>query len=301
LYGFAWAARWFRQTRYTSFQRQLNLYRFTRIASGPDKNGYHHPYFLRGREDLTHRIPRLPRNGNGARGPDTEVPEPNFYRMAPITNETVVPLPISSNTNNDDSNNVVTRPAASTVTQQPRQSSTLHQVNHPFLDNVLPSRINHVLSDNAIVNLDLASTYLPGRLTTASNPMTRTDSSILDRLLSSPSPLNLSAASAVNPMFQQLHRQNARNVISYPSLDDVTMATYILSQQMPERNRMIFHPQQPTIDLTSLINPLVPGDDAVQPLSFAATHSDAFILERWMARQQDQASALALLQQLRQL
>jgi HSF-type DNA-binding len=293
LYGFAWAARWFRQTRYTSFQRQLNLYRFTRITSGPDKNGYHHPYFLRGREDLTYRILRLPRNGNGVRGPDTEVPEPNFYRMAPITNETVVPLPSSSNTNNDDSNNVVTRPAASTVTQQPRQPSTLHQVNHPFLDNVLPSRINHVLPDNAIVNL--------GRLATASNPMTRTDSSILDRLLSSPSPLNLSAASAANPMFQQLHRQNARNIVSYPSSDDLTMATYILSQQMPERNRTLLHPPQPTIDLTSLINPLVPGDDAGQPLSFPATQSDAFILERWMARQQDQASALALLQQLRQL
>jgi hypothetical protein len=232
--------------------------RFTRIASGPDKNGYHHPYFLRGREDLTHRILRVPRNGNGARGPDTEVPESNFYRMAPITNETVVPLPISSNTNNDDSDTVVTRPAASTVTQQPRQSSTLHQANRPFLDNVLPSRINHVLPDNAIVCLDLASLYLTGRPTTASNPMTRTDSSILDRLLSSPCPLNLSAASAVNPIIQQLHRENARNVISYPSLDDLTMATYILSQQMPERNRMLFHPPQPTIDVTSMINPLVP-------------------------------------------
>jgi hypothetical protein len=293
LYGFAWTARWFRQTRYTSFQRQLNLYRFTRIASGPDKNGYHHPFFLRGREDLTQRILRLLRDGNGARRPDTEVPEPNFYRMAPITNETEVLLPSSSNTNNDDRNNVVTRPAASTVTQQPRQSSTLHQFNRPFLDNVLPSRINHVLPDNAIVNL--------GRLTTVSNPMTRTDSFILERLLSSPCPLNLSAASAVSPIIQQLRRQNARNVISYPSPDDLTMATYILSQQMPERHRMHFHPPQPTIDLTSLINPLVPGDDAVQPSSFAATRSDAFILDRWMARQQDPASALALLQQLRQL
>jgi hypothetical protein len=301
LYGFAWTARWFRQTRYTSFQRQLNLYRFTRITSGPDKNGYHHPFFLRGREDLTHCIPRLPKNGNGARGPDTEVPEPNFYRMAPITIETVVPLQSSYNTNNDDSNTVVTRPAASTFTQQPRQSSTLHQVNRPFLNNVLPSRNNHVLPENAIVNLDLASRYLPGRLTTASNPMTWTDSSILERLLSSPSPLNLSAASAVGPLFQQLHRQNARNVISYPSSDDLTVATYILSQQMPDRNRMLFHPPQPTIDLTSLINPPVSGDDAVQPLSFAAARSDAYILERLMARQQDEASALALLQQLRQL
>jgi hypothetical protein len=132
LYGFTWAVRWFRQTRYISIQRQLNLYRYTRITSGPDKNGYHHPYFLRGREDLTHRILRLPRNGNGTRGPDTEVPEPNFYRMAPITNETVVPLPISSNTNNDDSNTVVTRTATSTVTQQPRQIDHIASSQSPF-------------------------------------------------------------------------------------------------------------------------------------------------------------------------
>jgi hypothetical protein len=70
---------------------------------------------------------------------------------------------------------------------------------------------------------------------------------------------------------------------------------------MPGRYRMIFHPPPPTKDLTSMVNPLVPGDNAVQPLSFAASHSDAFILERWMARQHDQASALSLLQQLRQL
>jgi hypothetical protein len=131
--------------------------------------------------------------------------------------------------------------------------------------------------------------------------MTRTDSSILERLLSSPSPLSLSVASAVNPIVQQLHRQYEIKVISYPSSDDLTMANYILSQQMPGRNQMLFHPAQPKIDLTSMISPLVPGDDAGQPLSFAATHSDAFILERWMARQQDQASALALLQKLRQL
>jgi hypothetical protein len=71
-------------------------------------------------------------------------------------------------------------------------------------------------------------TFWMGRLKTASTPMTRTDSSILDRLLSSPSPLNLSAASAVNPIVQQLHCQNARYVIFYPSPDDLTMATYIL-------------------------------------------------------------------------
>jgi HSF-type DNA-binding len=45
-------SRFFNQSKYTSFQRQLNLYGFHRVSSGPDKNSYYHPLFLRGRPDL---------------------------------------------------------------------------------------------------------------------------------------------------------------------------------------------------------------------------------------------------------
>lgn len=41
--------KWFKQTRLSSFQRQLNLYGFTRISSGPDAGGYYHELFLKGR------------------------------------------------------------------------------------------------------------------------------------------------------------------------------------------------------------------------------------------------------------
>jgi HSF-type DNA-binding len=45
-------------TNYASFQRQLNLYGFKSMSQGPDKGGYYHELFLRGRPDLAARITR---------------------------------------------------------------------------------------------------------------------------------------------------------------------------------------------------------------------------------------------------
>jgi hypothetical protein len=40
------------QTKWASFSRQLNLYGFLRITSGPDYGAYYHELFLRSRSDL---------------------------------------------------------------------------------------------------------------------------------------------------------------------------------------------------------------------------------------------------------
>jgi hypothetical protein len=39
--------------RFSSFQRQLNLYDFNRIGSGVDKGAYSHPMFIHGQYQLT--------------------------------------------------------------------------------------------------------------------------------------------------------------------------------------------------------------------------------------------------------
>ena len=50
--------RYFDQTKYKSFQRQLNMWGFRRPLSGPEKNGYSHQHFVRGRPSLCCRMQR---------------------------------------------------------------------------------------------------------------------------------------------------------------------------------------------------------------------------------------------------
>lgn len=56
--------KYFKQTKLTSFQRQLNLYGFRRIAKGPDQGCYFHPKFQYNRRDLLHEVKRLPEKGS---------------------------------------------------------------------------------------------------------------------------------------------------------------------------------------------------------------------------------------------
>ncbi|KAL3934494.1 MAG: hypothetical protein SGBAC_009806, partial [Bacillariaceae sp.] len=51
---------YFNQTKYKSFQRQLNFYGFTRINSGPSCGAYFHPQFIKG--DKTRCLSIRPRS-----------------------------------------------------------------------------------------------------------------------------------------------------------------------------------------------------------------------------------------------
>ncbi|KAG7360141.1 HSF-type DNA-binding protein [Nitzschia inconspicua] len=52
--------KYFKQSKYKSFQRQLNFYQFQRIMSGPLEGSYGHPCFVRGNPELCNRIKRSP-------------------------------------------------------------------------------------------------------------------------------------------------------------------------------------------------------------------------------------------------
>ena len=73
---------YFGQTKFFSFQRQLNLYDFTRISEGPDKGAYYHEMFLRGKIFLANCITRRKVKGRGIKAGANPEKEPNFYAMS---------------------------------------------------------------------------------------------------------------------------------------------------------------------------------------------------------------------------
>ncbi|KAL3930432.1 MAG: hypothetical protein SGARI_004485, partial [Bacillariaceae sp.] len=71
----------FNQTKYASFQRQLNLYGFSRLTHGPDKGAYYHSCFVRGQRHLCKRMIRQKIKGTKVRKSLAPEEEPNFYNM----------------------------------------------------------------------------------------------------------------------------------------------------------------------------------------------------------------------------
>jgi len=76
--------KYFKQTKFASFQRQLNLYGFSRLTAGLDRGGYYHELFLCGKPFLAHRIHRMRVKGTRVRMASSPDREPNFYAMPPL-------------------------------------------------------------------------------------------------------------------------------------------------------------------------------------------------------------------------
>ena len=76
--------RYFRQTKLTSFQRQLNLYAFCRLTRGKDAGGYYHELFLRDKSFLCRFMTRTKIKGTGTKAASSPDSEPNFYSMPSI-------------------------------------------------------------------------------------------------------------------------------------------------------------------------------------------------------------------------
>mmetsp|Transcript_5417 Transcript_5417/g.6769 ORF Transcript_5417/g.6769 Transcript_5417/m.6769 type:complete len:436 (-) Transcript_5417:290-1597(-) len=57
---------YFRHQKYSSFQRQLNLYGFHKISKGPETGAYAHDCFIRGKPELLTGVRRLPQRLSGS-------------------------------------------------------------------------------------------------------------------------------------------------------------------------------------------------------------------------------------------
>lgn len=95
--------RFFQQRKYASFQRQLNLYGFTRLTKGPDRGSYYHELFLRSKKILCRGIVRMKVKGTGSRMASNPEQEPNFYQMV------FMPAPEDESISNKLTTTTVTR------------------------------------------------------------------------------------------------------------------------------------------------------------------------------------------------
>jgi HSF-type DNA-binding len=83
--------RYFKQSRLSSFQRQLNLYGFRRITTGQDSGGYYHELFLKGRPALAIHMRRVgickpgENNNRSSCRSSSATQTPDFYKMAPLS------------------------------------------------------------------------------------------------------------------------------------------------------------------------------------------------------------------------
>jgi hypothetical protein len=85
---------YFNQTKYASFQRQLNLYGFSRLSHGQDKGAYFHHCFIRGQRKLCRNMIRQKIKGTKVRKSLSAEEEPNFY--APKYQSPDTPSPVLS-------------------------------------------------------------------------------------------------------------------------------------------------------------------------------------------------------------
>lgn len=83
--------RFFKQTKYLSFTRQLNLWGFKRITKGLDGGAYYHELFLRGRPYLAMRMKRHKVKGTGIKLTPNPKDEPLFYKDYPYMEQSDEP------------------------------------------------------------------------------------------------------------------------------------------------------------------------------------------------------------------
>ena len=150
---------WFRQSKWASFQRQLNMYGFQRLSHGLDKGGYYHALFLQNSPHLARQIQRHKVKGNGPRRPAQPEAEPNFYSMKAARDAPPVDIQVNGTTANGCPPYTCTLPA--TEVTSPRAAPSLSTItlrntmgltflaNHsiPKVSDIFPSFPNYTSTD----------------------------------------------------------------------------------------------------------------------------------------------------------
>lgn len=154
---------YFRQSKLTSFQRQLNLvrpllslrsfnffyhsfhcrshrfhsfisflqYGFSRLTRGLDAGSYYHELFLRGRGGLAKTMQRTKVKGTRYKAASNPEAEPDFYKMPPVSH---LPAQVSDESSTDDSFGDVTTEDVHSVTTNMERKNSASAFFHPADD-----------------------------------------------------------------------------------------------------------------------------------------------------------------------
>jgi len=181
--------RFFKQSKFTSFTRQLNLWGFKRITKGLDAGAYYHELFLRGRPKLCSRMRRQKIKGTGIKLTPNPDMEPNFYepsKKRPISEAStnkkrVKPLPSLPSKSSNDSINRCTGGAAVHAASSLFPQSHIQTGNAQIQQRAFP--LKNLISQQAQsqINLSIQGNCFRGRMNSAPNQQPGISSALIQQ------------------------------------------------------------------------------------------------------------------------